>query len=76
MSFRVWLKNYQGGDRDIANLATDAEINPPDGNWSHKDLRQHMLNCGAGACSMEALEIAIDAWNRDRQRVAETQKTL
>lgn len=71
MSFRHWLKNYRGGDYAIANLATDAELNPPDGNWSHDELREHMLNCGAGACAMESLEIAIQAWRNDRPRVAE-----
>lgn len=75
MSFATWLRNYRG-DQMIMNLASDAELNPPAGLWSHDDLRQHMRNCGAGEDAMLALEVAVALWQRERQRVAETQNSL
>jgi hypothetical protein len=76
MSFANWLQNYRGGDSGIANIATDAAISPPHGLWGHDELRQHMINQGAGSDVLEILEHAVVVWRRERRRVAETGKSL
>lgn len=75
MSFRTWLFSYRG-DAAIMAIASDAELNPPHGLWSHDDLKQHVIQCGAPDAYVATLDCAIDLWRRTRESVAETTKPL